>query len=626
MDSMTNKLNKLKALKEQVEAKQAQLSKAKKLREAAEATGLSALLEADLSKAEQILSGEDIVNKLQDMVEDLAQLSAKDILTLSDDMKETFGPQDAMEFEHAAQDAMTAALSSVRAAKDTISTSLLKLQGKVPSNDMASDGTGLETPAAPTNDLAPEVDGADLLGGVDSDDFGSADAASGPADEPLGRAMKGESAVSNKTALTEDFDLASAGRKLLESESLDSLLGWVLDEAAAAMPAAEFKGFARKLAGQAAKNPEKTAGWVGKKKYGAAAMAQLVAPTITGSAAPTVENIGGLAEGKSFGRNDHEDSEKAEKFKDRDRQRKLKNKDDNEDLDEGKTDRRNSDDDHEKAEKYKDRDQARERKLKSRDDITEAHKTALAMAKVIEANILTKGRGLAAQVVKEYAADTLVEGSELTIMEAFEELFGMRPAAFSVQLGKQLAEGIPLSNQDQKNKASLTGQIATKMAKDKSMAGKPVSAGLQGMNSSERATATKMINQAKADGKQVTKVGDLMAVAGQDDGDKNPNESIAENINAAHWPTDDAGQYKGDAFSTDYQKLKPVSGEHEPKAEAPGKHEATGETIKKDAAFPKKETKKAETPKADDAPKSDKPAGKPWEKKEEPKAEAEEDK
>lgn len=619
MDTMT-KLEKLKAIKEQYEAKQALLQKAIKLREAAEATHIATLLEADLNKAEQILSGEDVVEKLQGMVEDLAQLSAKQLLTLSDDMKETFGPEAAMQFEHAAQDAMTAALSAVRGAKDAISTALLQLQGKLPQNDMAADDMGSTPPAA--DNLTPDVNDADLLGGVDSeagDDFGGADAASGPEDEPLGRALKAESAVSSKSALTENFDLAAAGRKLLESESMESLLDWVLEEAASAMPQPEFKNFARKLATQAAKNPEKTAGWVGKKKYGAAAMAQLVAPTVTAAAGPTVEST--VVEGKTFRKGD-EDSDKAETFKKRDNERKMKQRNsDDDDLDEGKSYRKNPDDeeDSDKASAMKDRAGARERKMKQRDEVTEAQKTAMAMAKVIEANILTKGRGLAAQVVKQYGADALAEGEGQSVMEAFEELFGMRPAAFSVQLAAQLGEGAPLSTQDKANQAKMVGQIATKMSTDKTMAGKPVSAGLQGLSPTERTTANKIIQNAKADGKPVNKVGDLMAATGAGD-DEDTNESIAENINAAHWPTDAAGQYKGEPMSTDYQKLKPVTGEHEPKAEAPGKHEATGEKIKDEAAFPKKAEKKAEAPKAE---KADKPAGKPWEKKEEPKAEAE---
>ena len=621
MDSKINKIKMLEALKVKFAEKQAQLVQAKALREAASKTGLSTLLEADLNKAEQILAGQDVTKKLGDMVEDLANLSAKDILQLSDEMKETFGPEAAMKFEHASQDAMTNALQAVRQAKDVISTALLVLEGKIPSNDMAADPVD----AAPAADMAGDMGsaGSELLGGVDAaptDDFGGADAASGPVDEPLGRARK-ESAVSTKSMIKEDFDMALAGRKLLESESMDSLLGWILDEAAAAMPQQEFKSFARKVAGQAAKDPEKTAGWIGKKKYGAAAMAQLAAPTITAGAGPAFEQIA-VVEGKTYGRNDHEDDAKAEKFKDREgaKERKAKAKDD-EEVNEGKTYGRNDNEDDEKAEKLKDRAANKERKAKSKEDMTEAQKTALAMARIIEANILTKGRGLAADVVKQFSATTLSEGSTQTVMEAFEEMFGMRPAAYSVQLGKQLAEDIPLSTLDQKNKASIVGQVATKMTKDKTMAGKPVSAALQGMNSAERATANKVINQAKNKGTPVNKVSDLMAITGSDDGDKNPNESIEENINAAHWPVDTMGQYKGEPMSTDYQSLKPVSGEHAPKAEAPAKHEASGEQIKDASKFPKKETKKAETPKAESG---DKPAtsGKPWEKKEAPKAEA----
>lgn len=704
MDQKT-RIKKLEALKEQYARTQALLVEAAARRKVSESTNLASLLEADLSKAEQILAGQDVVAKLQDMVEDLAQLSAKDVLGLADNMKETFGPEQAMSFEHAAQDSMTKALAAVRDAKDQISTALLRLEGKAPANDMAADAHTPAIDAGPdVADMAADTDLGAEEGNPLGDDFGAADGAAGPEDEPLGRARK-ESREGGR-ALTENFDMAIAGRKLLESESLDSLLDWVLNEAAAAMPADEFKGFARKVATNAAKNPEKTAGWIGKKKYGSAAMAQLAAPAIATDVSfnespislgegktfrknddddsakaekfkgrkdardrKAAEKEEDLDEGKTFRKGDDDDSAKAEKFKARDQERKAKHKGDDEDLDEGveleegpilkkamktaagvaaagmigapvgiiakqgydyhragapgsmaaaddinawndtvkkvkkagveegKTFRRGDDEDEEKAEKFKGRNQSRERKAAEKEEMTEAQKTALAMARIIEANILTKGRGFAAQVVKEYAANTLKEGDEQTVMEAFEAMFGMRPAAYSVQLTRELAED--LSPLDKKAAQGAMTKVAAKMATDKSMANKPANTALQGLDAAERNAANKVVNQLKKDGKTNAKVSDLVAGA-----EVETNESLDENINAAHWPVDDAGQYKGEPFQTDYGKLKAPKN---PVAKTEG-----GEGSDTEVEEPKVDG-------ADEAPKSEKAP--PFKKAEEPKEE-----
>ncbi|WP_162828334.1 hypothetical protein, partial [Escherichia coli] len=65
----------------------------------------------------------------------------------------------------------------------------------------------------------------------------------------------------------------------------------------------------------------------------------------------------------------------------------------------------------------------------------------------------------------------------------------------------------------------------------------------------------KMTNDKKQNtstGQAPKKVGDFIDGAE----DLNKKDGLGENINAAHWPTDSAGQYKGEPFSTDYGKLK----------------------------------------------------------------------
>jgi hypothetical protein len=218
--------------------------------------------------------------------------------------------------------------------------------------------------------------------------------------------------------------------------------------------------------------------------------------------------------------------------------------------------------------------------------MSEARKTALAMSKVIEANILTKGKGMAAQVVKEFASGTLAEGEEQTVLEAFEEMFGMRPAQFSIAKARELSEDMPLSMGDQKVAAGVMGKLAANMAKDKSMAGKSTNMAFQGLDPKERQVASKMQQSMKADGKPADKVSDFVAGASSEEEGDQPNNTSGtassqqssttnENINAAHWPINKSGQYKGEPMQTDYMKLK------EPKSKAPAAEKAPKSDDKK---------------------------------------------
>lgn len=572
------KIERLMAIKEEFAQAQAQLQKVKKLEERAQASSLSTLLENDLEKAELVLAAQDIMNKLQDMAEDLAKMNAQDLFPLVDKMKVAFGPEASHRFEVSSQDAITQAMNTVRNAKDELGNAILVLEGRHPGNDMADDSGG-EMSSEPdmATDAGDEV-GDDLEAALD--DFGGDDAASGPEEEPLGRAKK-EGVESTKAPLNESFILEAAGKKLIETEGLDSLIGWLLNEASTIMTEENFRNFATSVASKAATDPVKLAGWIGKKRNGMAAMAQLADPTYTSS-----PNLG-IVEGKTFKRDEDDDAdEKKKKHSERKNARREKMKGDDS-VSEGKTFKRDMDDEDEdddnwdRKARFRSRANARREKMKGDDTLSESHVIAEAMAKMIEANIALLGKGKAAEVVKTFSERTLSEGNEVTVLEAFEEMYGMKPAAYSVTKLKEFAG--QLSTNDKKTAAGVMGKIATKMATDKAMAGKPLTSALTGLSGQERAVANKMVAQMKKDGKDPKKVGDFTAGG---------SEMVGENINAAHWPVDTMGQYKGEPMSTDYGKLKPQSGkETTPKEESSESSENT-ETAEK----PKVETPETKAP------------------------------
>lgn len=626
-----NKIERLKAIKEEFARTQARIAEVRKLEESAQTAGMATLLENDLEQAELVLAAQDMMHKLQNMAEDLAKMNAQDLFPLVDKMKAAFGQEAAHSFEESAQEAMSQAMNTVRRAKDEMGNSIMRLEGKVPPNDMSA-GAGMDTGADMTADVAA-APGADM-GAVDAamDDFGGADAASGPAGDPLGRAKK--ESVEGGQALNESVILEAAGHKLIETEGLDSLIGWLLNEAAAGMPEEHFRTFATSVAKKAAKDPAKLAGWIGKKKHGMAAMAQLAQPTFTQDQDPNLEVMEGksfkhnddgdenwdkknkdkarsnarrekqkgddLEEGKTFRKGDDED-DKADRMKARSDARRQKQKGD--DLEEGKTFRK-GDEDEDKADRMKSRSAARREKQKGEEKVDEATLAAHAVARIIEGNVKKTGKGYAAKAVNEavaYLTKTLglnesEGGHEAALLEAFEAAFGMKPAAYSV---KAIAEAAPLSPTDKKNANAALGKMAGAMGADKSKANQSVQSAMAGMDGQERNAANKMLNTMKQNGQNPKNAGEFASAASSMVGDE---DAVNENINAAHWPVDTHGQYKGEPMSTDYGKLKPLSA---PKA---GKTEGGAPETK------------VEEPKVDGAKAPE--GGKPWEKKTEaPKAE-----
>ena len=635
------KIERLKAIKEEFARTQARLAEVRKLEESAQVTGMATLLENDLEQAELVLAAQDIMHKLQNMAEDLAKMNAQDLFPLVDKMKATFGQEAAHAFEESAQDVISNAMNTVRHAKDELGNSIMRLEGKLPASDMAA-GAGMDTGAGMADpvdggasfDAGSDVSGEDVHAAMDS--FGAADGASGPEGDPLGRAKK--ESVEGGKALNESVILEAAGQRLIETEGLDSLIAWVLAEAAAGMPEEHFRSFATSVATRAAKDPVKLAGWIGKKKHGMAAMAQLADPVRT--ATPDLSVVGDeITEGKTFKRNDDEDDNWDKKSKDKARSAARKEKQKGDDLEEGKTFRKGDDDDsdkedrmksrsaarkekqkgddleegktfrkgdedEDKADRMKARSAARKEKQKGEDKVDESTLAARAIAQLIEASIKREGKGNAAKAVKEavayLAGKNLVEGdfdAETAVLEAFTAEFGMKPAAYSVLKLKELAP--PMSSMDKKNANSALGKLAGTMGANKSAGTQSVQSAMTGMDGQERSAANKMLNTMKQNGENPKNAAEFAQKAAAMVGD---DDAVNENINAAHWPIDSAGQYKGEPFQTDYGKLKPTTNAKAGKVEG-------GE--------------KAPEPKADEVSGSKAPeGGKPWEKKSaEPKAE-----
>ena len=133
----------------------------------------------DLAQAELILVAQNMVDDLQKMAEDVAQMQTDELMPLEEKMKTTFGQEQGTAFGQAADQSFSTLLDAVKAAKDALSNAVAVLKGESP---MGGDMGGM---------------GDDLSGGMPQpamepagDQFGMADAASGEEELPTGRELK----------------------------------------------------------------------------------------------------------------------------------------------------------------------------------------------------------------------------------------------------------------------------------------------------------------------------------------------------------------------------------------------------------------------------------------------------
>jgi hypothetical protein len=134
----------------------------------------------DLAQAELILVAQNMVDDLQKMAEDVAQMQTDELMPLEEKMKTTFGQEQGQSFGQSADQVFATLLDAVKAAKDSLSNAVAVLKGESPMGGMGGD----EMPGADLGQTGGELD---ALAG---DQFGAADAASGEEELPTGRELK----------------------------------------------------------------------------------------------------------------------------------------------------------------------------------------------------------------------------------------------------------------------------------------------------------------------------------------------------------------------------------------------------------------------------------------------------
>ena len=161
----------------------------------------SVVMEDELEQAEVMLAAQELVDELQKMVEDIAEMQVQKLMPIVDAMKEQVGFAQAEAYNNAVDSALGGLLDQSKSAKDAVENATLSARGEAPASPMPTD-MGMDAEEEPMDaDADMET----------PDDFGGDDAAAGE-DNSIGRELKGESALADMEGK------ALAEKKFLESK------------------------------------------------------------------------------------------------------------------------------------------------------------------------------------------------------------------------------------------------------------------------------------------------------------------------------------------------------------------------------------------------------------------------
>jgi len=127
----------------------------------------SLVKESEIQQAQVVLAAQDMVDRVQGMLEDISEMQFKDLPALANSIKNDMGTEQATQFQSAASAALTQLLTAMQAGKTELESAQGILTGQapiVPGQDMTA-GAGLE----PADDIEGEVD-LDLDANLDVDD------------------------------------------------------------------------------------------------------------------------------------------------------------------------------------------------------------------------------------------------------------------------------------------------------------------------------------------------------------------------------------------------------------------------------------------------------------------------
>lgn len=138
------------------------------------------MMEDEVGEAEALMAAQDMVDRIQGMLEDVGEMLNEELPPLTDSLRRSSGADAASSFNSSASETLNSLLEACRSSREAMANSVAGLSGGQPTS-MGD----IET-AEPETNLEPDA-GDDSE--VDLDDFETSDAAIG-GDEPLGRSKR----------------------------------------------------------------------------------------------------------------------------------------------------------------------------------------------------------------------------------------------------------------------------------------------------------------------------------------------------------------------------------------------------------------------------------------------------
>ncbi len=141
------------------------------------------LFEGEMETAEAALAAKDLVDRLQDMVEDIGKMSNEELPALVDAIRNSFGPEKASQYSASTNQLLTDLLNSVKSGRDSLDNATMVLTGEAqPGVEQSATDKALEA--------GSDEEGLDVED-LDKDEEASSEEPL-PSKSPLGRDVRPE--------------------------------------------------------------------------------------------------------------------------------------------------------------------------------------------------------------------------------------------------------------------------------------------------------------------------------------------------------------------------------------------------------------------------------------------------
>jgi hypothetical protein len=163
----------------------------------------------DLEQAEVMLAAQELVDELQKMVENLAEMQVQKLMPIVDAMKDQVGFEQAEAYNAAAEAALAGLLDQAKAAKSSLDNATMVARGEAPPSTAP-------TPMGMDMSTEPDMD-------MDMDDDFEGDPAAAGEPNATGRELKAESLDSMERQAVKEQRVLKAKKKVLEMVKTQNL-------------------------------------------------------------------------------------------------------------------------------------------------------------------------------------------------------------------------------------------------------------------------------------------------------------------------------------------------------------------------------------------------------------------